>query len=371
MFDLKQELQDYRPIHLTDIAANESDIPDQIRNSITLYNKAIESLHTGSEDIAIIELKKAVSLNPHFYEAMNLLGICYAYINEGAKASELFNKVIKAENNSIKALRYVNQLNGGAENESARSKGRKNAGKPGRMASSQSTQGAPAANSFAKRLNILRYAAGFVVGALLIGIISLSTSGGERQNDLPAGDSQTKPAQNTQQTDEYKGKYDEINEKYAQLQKDWEDASKRNDYLKSVIRLYEVEKLVSQRKFENAADILLLLKTVEFVDGDRQYFESLSRTVMPKAAWTAYDQGFKLYNTKKYEEALKRFDRVQFYDPGFPQLDAVLYYMGRSYQQLNDSRNATAMYQKLIDTYPASKYVRNAQDKIRRLTENP
>jgi len=42
-----------------------------------LYNKALEDFRAKSEDIAIIELKKAISLNPDFHEAMNLLGIFY------------------------------------------------------------------------------------------------------------------------------------------------------------------------------------------------------------------------------------------------------------------------------------------------------
>jgi len=53
-----------------------------------LYNKALEDFRAKSEDIAIIELKKAISLNPDFHEAMNLLGIFYMYMIKLQKFSK-------------------------------------------------------------------------------------------------------------------------------------------------------------------------------------------------------------------------------------------------------------------------------------------
>ena len=122
MIDLRQEIQDYNIINLRDISQNESEIPDNIRNSIFLYNKAIESIRNGSEDIAIIELKKAISMNPHFNEAMNLLGLCYSYTKDNAKAAEAFDKVIKAEQNSVKALRYMSLMNSSEDTGGGRNK---------------------------------------------------------------------------------------------------------------------------------------------------------------------------------------------------------------------------------------------------------
>ena len=76
LLNIRDELQFYPQINLTDLENNGTQIPDNIRNSVILYNKALENLRMGSEDIAIIELKKAISMNSTFYEAMNLLGLC-------------------------------------------------------------------------------------------------------------------------------------------------------------------------------------------------------------------------------------------------------------------------------------------------------
>ena len=108
--DLKSELQNFKTINLDEIAQGDLKVSDNVRNSVFLYNKAIESLKSGSEDIAAIELKKAISMNPHFYEALNLLGLCYSILGENEKAAEAFGQVIKAESNSILALNYVKRF---------------------------------------------------------------------------------------------------------------------------------------------------------------------------------------------------------------------------------------------------------------------
>src|SRR5690554_1043093 len=101
------ELKKFSEIDIGNLQKNVKDLPDDMINSIKLYNKAIDSLKRDSEDIAIIELKKAVSLNPGFNEAINLLGLCYAYIGEKDLAQEMFSRVVDSESNGIKAFNYL------------------------------------------------------------------------------------------------------------------------------------------------------------------------------------------------------------------------------------------------------------------------
>lgn len=349
MIDLKQELQDYHVINLNDISQNEADIPDNIRNSIFLYNKAIESLRTGSEDIAIIELKKAISMNPHFYEAINLLGICYGYINDNVRATEAFDRVIKAEQNSVKALRYMSLLNSGEVDGMAKSKARKR-------------------NSTVSIYNWIKYTAFFITGILLAILIQTIALKPEKIEESQTDNSVVK-IENT--SDEYKIKYEELASEYEQLQKDRDSANKAVDYYKSVLKLYEIESLASKKQFEKAADMLLLIRTDDFIGDDKVKYDNLFESVMPSAAWVTYDEGYKLYNTKKYQDSLKKLEKVEVYDPEFKRLDAVLYYMGRCYQLLNDSRNAVAIFQRLIDSFQDSKYATNAKVRLKALTQVP
>lgn len=110
MIDLNKEIGEYRFIDLKKVLKNNSEIPDNFINSIVLYNKALENLKSGSEDIAIIELKKSISINPEFCEAMNLLGLAYCYVNNYSEAIDVFKEAIEIEGNNAKALEYMREI---------------------------------------------------------------------------------------------------------------------------------------------------------------------------------------------------------------------------------------------------------------------
>lgn len=366
MIDLKQEIQDYNIINLKDINVNEAEIPDNIRNSVFLYNKAIESLRTGSEDIAIIELKKAISMNPQFYEAMNLLGICYSYTKDNERAEEVFDRVIKAEKNSVKALRYLSLLNTGDVDGSMKQKTKKrNAAPPKKAAENKSTlSGARNGKLFIWG----RYAAIFAAGLLLALLIQSVLFKPEKTEQNPT-DSDIVDVDKT--NDEYKTKYEKLLSDYEFMKSELDEADKTIDYHKAIIKLYEIESLAAKKQWEAAADLLLPMQTTEYEGENKVRFENLYKSVLPNAAKAAYDEGYKLYNTKKYEDSLKKLLKVEVYDARFNRVDAALYYIGRCYQLLDDSRNAIAAFQKLVDNYPKSNYAANAKVRIKALTKVP
>lgn len=375
MINLKLELQNYQPIDLKSIKENTSDIPDNIKNSIILYNKALESLGSGSEDIAIIELKKAISMNPHFCEAMNLLGLCYSYIKDYPRAAEIFEKVAAAENNGVKALRYLNLLNAGGNPAPANTRDKKKAGLNMSKAktSKKPGNGTPFFNNLKPggRIDLIKYMAGIVIGALLVLLVRLPYVSGNNDNaDLRVTADGDKKLME-EKIAAYESSYKELEEKYRNLQKDLEAAKSSVDYYKFSIKLFEVESMVSKKNYEGAADMLVLMKTVDFKGEEKARFERMYKEIMPAAATAVFEQGFKLFNAGQYQEALKKLNKVQVYDNNFERMDAVLYYAGKSYKELNDSRNAVAMFQRILDNYPESRYSKYAGFRVKELTELP
>lgn len=412
--DLKSELQNFKTINLDEIAQGDLKVSDNVRNSVFLYNKAIESLKSGSEDIAAIELKKAISMNPHFYEALNLLGLCYSILGENEKAAEAFGQVIKAESNSVLALNYVKRF-GFAEPAPQQKAGRANRqgrqSRPGQPRQSQpeqpgsagltGQQGLPGMEGLPQpdrqgrpeeplkrartskapgklagtwKYNAILHTAlkigiGFAAGLLLSALIftAFPREGGEPENQPP----DTAEDAIEELKAEYEAKLKELQDKYNVLTEDKETAVQQADYYKASLKLYEIDELAGAGKYEEAANMLFLMKTVDFKDNEKTKFDDLYKTVMPLAAKEAYNEGYKLYNSRKYQEALERLEKVQTYDPEFNRMDAALYYTGRSYQILQDSRSALALFQKLVDTYPKSYYARSARTRINELTKKP
>lgn len=383
--DVKAELKNFKAIDLDEIVRGGEAIPDNVRNSVYLYNKAIEDLRSDSEDMAIIKLRKAIALNPHFNEALNLLGVCYAFVGEKEKAAEAFNKVIRSESNSVYALSFmqrnklldiitpeegterpaVNLQQPGEPLKRVRKKKKEKSPKPARR---ERPLFDPNRNRRIVR-NIARYAAGFLCG-LLIGVFIYFMLPKPEPVPLQPSEDEIEEAVNEAKRI-FDQQYAALEARYETALREKEDAVKETDYYKAVIRLYEVESMIGSKDYEGAADMLMLMKTIEFREADKEKFDSLYEKVMPLAAKSAYDKGYREYNSKKYEEALKSFEKVRIYDPNNSNMAATLYYMGRCHQLLKDSRSAIEVYQELVDNYPPSWYTRNAKQRISELTRVP
>jgi TolA-binding protein len=328
--------------------------------------------------MAVIELKKAVSMNPHFCEAMNLLGLCYSYLGDDEKAEEMFDRVMKVESNSILASNYrkrfgLNEIaqpsKKGAKKpiEPKRSEPKKD--EPLKRIRESKNPSAPLIPIKRRTLfSVLKIAGGFAAGFLIAFIIFSAVSG---RRDDPSVPVQSTADQSTDSKTVSDSQYNELKNKVDSLQKEKENAVQQADYYKAALKLYDIEDLVKSRQYENAADMLLLLKTVAFKDGEKVKYDSLCQKVMPLAANIAYDQGYRLYSSRKYQDSVKEFEKVQTYDPQFRRMDATLYFMGRSCQALQDSRSAAALYQKLLTNYPKSSYARGAKAWLKKLTELP
>lgn len=375
--DLKVELNNFKPINLEEIIQEDEKVPDNIRNSIFLYNKAIDSLKTGSEDIAVIELKKATSMNPSFNEAWNLLGICYSYIGDMEKASEVFSRVMKAESNSVLAMGYMQKLGlTDTVPALAEKQTKKTPDKPGdplkRIRTSNTPKVEKKGGKQNKKQTLIYYlmigtafATGFLLAVAIYFLIP------EKEIIVPQPDQSTIEAAVNEAKAEYQVKADGLEKKIDSLQIEKESAIQQVDYYKSSLKLYEIESLYRDKKYQDSADMLLLMKTVEFQNEEKEKFDGLYKTVMPLAAKSAYDQGYKLYNARKYPDSLESFEKVEMYDANYSRMDAVLYYTGRCHQFAQDSRTAIALFQKLVDNYPKSGFYKSAKARINELTKLP
>ncbi len=381
MIDLQQELKNFSPIDLDSLVEENANLPDNVKDSVALYNSALENLRTGSEDIAVIELKKAVAINPDFYEAMNLLGLCYSFMKENEKASEMFERVIKAEPNSIRALKYLNALNQkdldastAKEKRRAAQKAKKvkPVAKPSILPSGTDLPSRTEEKKKNPRFEIVKMVTAFVAGVIVTAIIAMpffrSMSGElselrqkekERENIVPV-----------ETPNPYKEKYENLNKDYEKLQEQFALANKEIDYYKNVALLYSIDGLASSKKYEEAADLLVELKQVQFREPEKEKFDRLYEQVIPQALSIAYNEGNRLFNNGRYQEAVDKLSKIPVYTDDWRNMDAALYLLGKSYAALNDRENARASFQAVIERYPDSQYATWSKGRMRELEQS-
>jgi len=168
MFDIKEEMKNFKPIDMASLQQKLGQIPEDMRNAIELYNKALEDVAAQNEDMAIIALKKAIAIYPAFYEAMILMGVCYDSLGDEESARMMFNRVIEMDDNSIRALHYLDRLDG---KEDGKISGNV---RPKKRESNQLVSWISRGLSPEKTAPYyLKYVLGFVVGIIAMGVLWL------------------------------------------------------------------------------------------------------------------------------------------------------------------------------------------------------
>ena len=77
--------------------------------AISLYNKALQKIEAGNDDLARLDLKRAISLYPEFSTAIILLGVCVFCNGDRIGALRVFNSV-KDEKYRVEAMDYLDKL---------------------------------------------------------------------------------------------------------------------------------------------------------------------------------------------------------------------------------------------------------------------
>ena len=369
--DLNQEIRSFAPIDLEKFSQN-NDVSEKVIDSVKAYNKAIEYLKTGSEDIAMIELKKVVSTNPDFYEAVNLLGLCYAYTNQMDKAEELFGRVVQGENNAIKAADYLNFLSIGDSNSSkkiSKTKHTPPANKPTKRVKEPAKKETFSEENvqteyllfkkIATQLKKTSVAGIFCLfGVLcLIAAVVFFYAATKSTKEVDVG---SKPAVNTQLTDVYNKSVEEN----KLLKKELETANIKLKQIQLLADISQVSTLYGQKKYVEAADKLVALP-VEVLSADlRTKYDAIKGDVLLKAANQLANDGNTLYNRKKYAEAIKKLEKVFTFGEKWTFGDKALYILGKSYVEVNEIQKGVETYQKLIDGYPNSSYLKYAKSRL-------
>lgn len=378
MINLKHELLNYPQIDIDSFTDKGHPIPDNVISSINLYNKALENIRQSSEDIAIIELKKAISMNTNFHEAMNLLGVCYIFTKEFSKAAEILEKVASAEKNGVKAQNYLNIINSGNTQEFDNMGG----SIPSGISKQDNLKIKSAFKSVSSHLMIgekeernngilLKLASAFVAGIVVMFILSFLFKTVPEDVDV-TGRLDEAPTTSQQEIDEImEQKVKELEDMNRNLESQLAKSISELDYFKNISRLSEVENLNAAKKYEAAADILVAMKSINFKEEDKIKYDKLYGSIAPKAAWTVFSEGNNLSLNKKYQEAVVKLSKVPVYGNDWSYMDATYYRLGVSYKGLNQTQKALEVFNKLVAEFPDSQFSQYAKYRIKELTGTP
>lgn len=84
---------------------------EKMNDAVTMYNYALGHIKQKSDDLAIIQLKKALENNPRFVDALNLLALCHLIQNDKDRALTMVERALMIDVENPIALNYYSILN--------------------------------------------------------------------------------------------------------------------------------------------------------------------------------------------------------------------------------------------------------------------
>lgn len=376
---MKLELEYYPEIDIKMVEKNNPDMQDKIKNSIILYNKALESIRLGNEDMAIIKLKKAVSMNSSFYEAMNLLGLCYYHIGDKKNSHEVLQKVLEAESNSIRALRYIEAMETNSSDDANIKVSKRNRKKNYRARHEIENSNLNIKPKAKPKVivEIVKYLTGIVIGAL---IIYFPISEPEIiDNKIEINNINAQLESKNIELNEEKDKYTVLNNDYSNIKKLLESEETKNENIEKekadILKLINIELIADTESIEEAIDMFLLIDEKLYIGSLADKLALMKKTLISdENLLIIYEEAIELCDAdelSKFGEAMKKLDKIVIYNSTFKR-DGILYYRAKSLKGLRQYENATKLFNELKEDYPESQLAYWADVRLReikRLTE--
>lgn len=314
MLDINEEILKFDFIDVESLENKIGAIPDDMKESIGLYNKALEDLKSNNEDIAIIALKKAISIYPAFYEAMNLMGICYLSLDEEDNARKMFNKVIQMDDNSIRASKYLDRLDGKTFSDDEKNIKPRRPKKSTNTASWLKSGFTPEQKTY----SIIKYIIPFAMGILLMCLVWILVPASSPIT-VDFGNIFKRTVDMSPRVDKLEKENLELNnrlnnanealKKANETEKQLRDQIEQYTYWSNILR--NLQKLADQGKYKDVViqierDLAGLAKP-EAIEAE---INDLNNECKPKAVSQFYDAGREIYRSNSKAQTLERYQEA-------------------------------------------------------------
>lgn len=335
---------------------------DATNQTIKKYNSALAAAKAGNEDLAIIQLKKVVSLNPHFVRAQQLLALLYIHDGDYQKAAKCLNRARRIDFNNTTTLRYMQEV--GEKVGNGVSKTRENAaGKKSSKKDSLANVTPVGTYKEEKKslMPVIYVIIGAIVGIAVSFILIRPTLQRSGDSGSQISDTNDQLAVQSSQISSLQKEKEALETEKKALEKQITDADSEAQK-----RSGSYEKLLKGLKYYLAND--KIQAAVEVADCQKSDFATKeAQDLYTKVGAVTESQISQLVAQGKsamresYNSAISIFKNVLKLDEN--NQDAM-YYMAYCYQKKNDNKKAKKWYEKAIEVNDTTSLATEAENHL-------
>ena len=363
-----------------------------INQSIKKYNQALLYAKQGSLDLAVIQLKKVLQMNPNLVIAYELLGLLYLESEEYKRAWRILTLASKIDCNNTRILYYLREAEEGIRarysDESTVSSKKKSvtASDSFTYMSGNETIIQPINTGESKGISgVISLIIGVAIGCALMFFLvmparvravsnqmndqlkAVSDELTAKNADLVEQDKRIEALQSENDTvkaqiDELTGssgmeeRYDHLSDAALNYMMEPDDVLETEAKLESIFgdSISQNSAIASIGVSSNA----VTLDPAIYSESFRNLYGYLRGEVASKAAATYIDRGREALSNDEYQSAIADLLRATEIDPGS---DEAWYYLAESYKESGDSVHATQIYSKIVNEMADSEYAERSR----------
>ena len=346
--------------YLDEIQKNRGQL-DAVNQTIKKYNQALHYCKQDSRDLAIIQLKKVLSLNPKLVKGHQLLALLYIQDGKLELAKKTLRNAGKIDANNTTTLRYLKEVNTRLK-EINPSKKPKNDDLISYQSGNETIIMPKRFKETSIGATLVYIVIGLLVGTAVTAFLVVPNVRSRAMEDARA---QVADASDTISTKGQEIK--DLENQISDLQDKLEEETNNNEKVADQIKSYE--RLLKAYVSYADNDVIATGETLEKVDtsylskSSKTIYDDLNEKVQGQYLEKLYQEGYRYYQRGNYDDAIKDLKKVVKKQEDFRDGSAA-YYLAQSYRKNNKLETAKQYYQYVVDNYPGTERARTSQNYV-------
>lgn len=348
--------------YLKSVQSNQGRL-DAVNQTIKKYNQALLYCNQESEDLAIIQLKKVLSLNPKLIHGHQLIALLYMKQGDWERARKALNAAIKIDANNTTTLRYIKEVKDQMQNGSPAAK--KKSDKVSYVNGNEVIIQPTGFKEFSGVSVVINILIGIVIGACVFGFLIAPN-----MNQSSNSDANKALVKANEEIASKNATISSLEAEVEAAKKESEESLNKSEESASVVTSYEqlVNALdaYSKDNQDGAYQALTAVNADHLSESVKAIYEAFKTELNEKMIGGLCEEGIAAYQRRDFATAITKLDQVVKIDETYQSGNAI-FHLAQSYREAGDKENAIATYQKVIQLMPGTNEAEASQDFINEL----
>ena len=352
-FQSQKNLADY---YIEEIQNNPARL-QTINTTIKKYNQSLLYCEQGSYDLAVIQLKKVLSMNMNLLKAHELLALLYMKNENYGRARSELKRVLAIDRTNTCALRYMQELDEASGKNDQKEEEKSNKDVIAYTSGNETIIQPVGVKDNSGVLSVINVVIGLAIGAAVMWFLIMPAQQQRTNAELnqAIADYSEQLDSRTASLESLRGEIDDLESRTEEAEAQASQAAEQLAGYEALINAYG---LYAQEDAAGALEALQQIDRENLSENAGTLYDEIFASVGAEAVNELYTSGYAAYEAGDYETAIQDLGRC--YELDNSQGNA-LYFLARAYHRSGDTENAKIYYQKVIDEQPGTRRATDAQ----------